>query len=154
MRHAYRLVGDAEQARDVVQDGWGDIVHGLKRLNDAAAFPAWAYQIVTRRAADHIRRNQRGRNLQSTFAAEPREQLISSASIESYADRGPLLTALEKLSPDQQATMHLFYVEGFTTSEISKALSIPTGTVKTRLMHSRQRLKELLEGENRHDCHR
>jgi len=59
--HAYRLAGDKELARDVVQESWSDIVRGLYRLDDPATFPAWAFRIVSRRTADalptHCRRN-------------------------------------------------------------------------------------------------
>jgi len=52
--HAYRLAGDKELARDVVQESWSDIVRGLYRLDDPATFPAWAFRIVSRRTADAL----------------------------------------------------------------------------------------------------
>jgi DNA-directed RNA polymerase specialized sigma24 family protein len=52
LAHAWRLLGgDAEGARDAVQDGWVEIVTGLSRLRDDRAFAAWAYRIVSRRCA-------------------------------------------------------------------------------------------------------
>ena len=59
LSHAYRLMGDREAARDIVQDCWRDIVTGLSRLDDVALFPAWAYRIISRRAADGIRRKSK-----------------------------------------------------------------------------------------------
>ena len=49
LRHAWRVGGDADLAKDAVQDAWIEILRGLARLDDVAAFPAWAYRIVTRR---------------------------------------------------------------------------------------------------------
>ena len=40
LRHAYRLAGDGDDARDIVQDAWADIVKGLPSLKDASVFPA------------------------------------------------------------------------------------------------------------------
>ena len=51
LAHAWRLTGDADLAREAAQDGWVEILRGLGRLRDERAFPAWAYQIVTRRCA-------------------------------------------------------------------------------------------------------
>ena len=60
--HAYRLTSERAQAADAVQDAWTDILRGLPSLDDAAAFPAWAFRIVSRRCARSIRgRQQIGR---------------------------------------------------------------------------------------------
>jgi len=144
--HACRLMGDAELARDVVQEGWGDIAKGLSRLDDAAVFPAWAYRIITRRAADSIRRTQRDRRLTQGFVAEPKPEDNGAAAIEAHADRTPLTKAMASLPPEQSAAIALFYLEDFSVAEIAAALSVPMGTVKTRLMHARRKLRTALEG--------
>jgi len=144
--HASRLMGDAELARDVAQDGWGDIAKGLARLDDAAVFPAWAYRIITRRAADCIRRVQRDRRLADGFATELAPEDNGSAIIEAHADRTPLTKAIASLPPEQRAAIALFYVEDFSVAEIAAALNTPAGTVKTRLMHARRKFRDALEG--------
>jgi len=145
--HACRLTGNAELARDVVQEGWADIVKGLPRLNDAAVFPAWAYRIIARRVADAIRRAQRDRKLVRNYGAEALTQTASSTEMETVADRTPLSQAIAKLPPEQRAAVALFYTEDFSIAEIAAALNIPAGTVKTRLMHARRKLRRALEGE-------
>jgi RNA polymerase sigma-70 factor (ECF subfamily) len=55
-RYAYHLTGDSEAAWDVTQESWLGIIRGISRLNDPAKFRAWAYQIVTNKASDWIRR--------------------------------------------------------------------------------------------------
>jgi len=147
LAHAYRLIGDKELARDIVQDGWSDIVKGLSRLDDVAVFPAWAYRVVSRRTADTIRRIQRQRKIKTFYADQPKRADPSVSSIESRADTQPLLAALMTLPSQQRATMALFYLEGFSVAEISVALSVPVGTVKTRLMNARRKLRVLLEGD-------
>ncbi|MEO7793840.1 MAG: RNA polymerase sigma factor [Thermoanaerobaculia bacterium] len=149
--HAWRLMGDAEAARDVVQDAWTDIVRGLGRLDDAALFPAWAYRIVTRRAADAIRKRVRGRRLDAAHAAiaavTPQVD-DAAARIEAAADSGPLAKAIASLPPDQRAAVALFYLEEFSVAEIAAATGVPAGTVKTRLMHARTKLRAALKGED------
>jgi len=51
LRHALHLTGDADGANDVVQEAWFAIVRGIGRIDDPARFPAWAYRIVTHKAA-------------------------------------------------------------------------------------------------------
>ena len=148
LAHAYRLMGDREAARDIVQDGWGDIVKGVNRLNDVATFPAWAYRIISRRAADSIRRLQRQRKINNASAHEPKPSAVSAASIEAGADSLPLSRAIAKLPAEQRAAIALFYLEGFSVMEISIALSVPVGTVKTRLMTARRKLRAVLEGDS------
>ncbi len=145
--HAFRLSGDEELACDVVQDAWIDIYKGLPGLRDVIVFPAWAYRIVTRRTVDAIRKRQRKRRNAKAMAAEPLDEDRSAAGMEAEADRTPLNAAMAKLSRDQHAAIALHYIEGFTITEIAAALNIPAGTVKTRLMHARRKLRQILEGE-------
>jgi len=152
LAHAYRLTGDAELARDVVQDGWADIVRGLVRLKEPSVFPAWAYRIVTRRAADAIGRAQRKRRTEAAYAQELRAQEpdkpdMSATHMEIGADTSPLHQAIAALPVGQRAVIALYYLEEFSVTEISVALSVPAGTVKTRLMHARKKLRVKLEGD-------
>jgi len=144
--HACRLTGDQELARDVVQEGWGDIVRGLSRLNDATTFPAWAYRIVTRRAADAIRSAQRSRRLNAAYAVEPKLEIEGSEKVEAHTDGAPIRKAMAALPADQRVTIALFYREDFSVAETAAALGVPVGTVKTRLMHARRKIRASLEG--------
>jgi RNA polymerase sigma-70 factor (ECF subfamily) len=146
--HAWRLMGEAEAARDVVQDAWVDIARGLPRLDDASLFPAWAYRIVSRRAADAIREHTRARRLGAAFAAEAPPTDDSAARMVTAADAEPLARAITGLPPEQRATVALFYIEDFSVAEIAAAMSVPAGTVKTRLMHARTKLRTALKGED------
>lgn len=148
--HAYRLLNEREAARDAVQDAWADIAKGILRLDDVRVFPAWAYRIVTRRTADAIRKRQRERRLGAAYAAEQAAKAQSAPPAETGADKAPLQTAIAALPADQRAAIALFYIEDFSVAEIAAALNVPAGTVKTRLMHARRKLREALEGGKAH----
>ena len=146
LAHAWRLTGDADLAREAAQDGWVEIVRGLGRLRDERAFPAWAYQIVTRRCARQIGRVRRARALGAAVAIEP---LVEGESPET-GDPGAsvrLQAALAALPEGQRATVGLFYLEDLSVAEVAVALNVPAGTVKTRLMHARRTLRAVLEGD-------
>jgi RNA polymerase sigma-70 factor (ECF subfamily) len=139
--HAWRLLGDPEQAREAVQDSWAEIVRGLKRLRDDAAFPAWAYRIVSRRCAKLIAKAQRRRQLAQALATEPAADETERTGFER------LRAAVRALPPEQRAAVALFYFEDLSIADTAIALDVPAGTVKTRLMHARRKLRNALEGD-------
>ena len=146
LAHAYRLTGDVEQAKDVAQDAWADIIRDLPKLREVSVFPAWAYRIVTRKAADHIRRAQRKRRTEVAYSDELKVGNDTTLHQEPYVNSGPLSRAIQKLPPQQRAAIALFYLQDLSITEISVALEVPAGTVKTRLMHARNKLRAIMEG--------
>ena len=146
LAHAWRLTGDVDLAREAAQDGWIEIVRGLGRLRDERAFPAWAYQIVSRRCARQVGRLRRERALAAAVAVEP----VAGDAVPDPPDSGTsarLQAALAALPQAQRATVALFYLEDMGVAEVAMALNVPAGTVKTRLMHARRSLRAVLEGD-------
>ena len=58
-----------------------------------------------------------------------------------------LARALAALPPEQRAAVALFHLEDMSIAETAIALNVPAGTVKTRLMHARRKLRAALEGD-------
>ena len=143
--HAWRLTGDVDLAREAAQDGWVEILRGVGRLRDERAFPAWAYQIVSRRCARRIGNLQRDRALAAAAATEPVEVPTPAEQSDAPA-MTRLRTALAGLPPEQRAAVALFHLEDLSVAETAVALNVPAGTVKTRLMHARRKLRAVLEG--------
>jgi RNA polymerase sigma-70 factor (ECF subfamily) len=143
-RHAWRLTGCRDAVPDIVQEAWLAVVQGIHRLDDPACFPRWAYRIVTNKCADWTRRLQRDRKAKHDIARQFGE-ISSSAGNDSGAEVESLHQALESLSGDQRAMLTMFYQDGLSIAAIAEVLSIPEGTVKSRLHHARIRLKKLLE---------
>lgn len=145
--HAYRLTGERDLAADITQEAWLAIIRGIGGLNDTAAFAAWSFRIVTHRCARAIRGRQRRRAGQTTLAAQDGPTSDDTAGHEGRAELAVVSRAMAELPAEQRATLGLFYLEGLRVAEIAVALSVPTGTVKTRLMHARRKLRAKLEGE-------
>jgi RNA polymerase sigma factor (sigma-70 family) len=146
LAHAWRLTGDVDMAREAAQEGWIELQRGLGRLRDERAFPAWAFQIVTRRCARQIGQARRGRALATAAAAEPVEAFTAPEAGDPPA-MARLRADLAALPEDQRAAIALFYLEDMGVAETAIALNVPAGTVKTRLMHARRRLRAALEGD-------
>jgi RNA polymerase sigma-70 factor, ECF subfamily len=140
-RHAWRLTGDENAAWDAIQETWIGISRGLRRLDDPAAFPGWAYQIVSHKCRDWLRRQQRQRQLAELYMAEAQEESRGPAREQNDS----LEEALSQLSGSDRAILSLRYEDSFGTAEIAAILGVPEGTVKSRLFHARKRLKQFLE---------
>lgn len=147
LAHAYRMTGDQEIAKDICQEGWVDIVKNIGRLDDVAAFPAWAFRIVSRRAVDGIRKRQRQRKLSDAYGSDPIASEGKVAADESGVEASVLSRAIAALPAPQRAAIALFYTYDLSIAEIAVALDVPAGTVKTRLMTARKTLRSLLEGD-------
>lgn len=144
LTHAWRLLRDREGARDAVQESWAEMLRALSRLRDEGAFAAWAYRIVSRRCARHIGRVQGERRLVEEMAAAPVEDSVAEPS---SRDVEAVRRAIMTLPPQQQAAIALFYLEDMSVAEVAVALDVPAGTVKTRLLHARRKLRGVLEGD-------
>ena len=144
LRYAARMLGGSgdgpETARDVVQETWLGAIRGLRGLRDPAQFPAWIYGIATRKCADAIRANSRRRRFDTQHAAGTSAP-ESGVAPEHQID---LATAIRELPPMHRAVVHLFYREEMSVDEIASILTIPEGTVKSRLHHARAALKRQL----------
>jgi RNA polymerase sigma factor (sigma-70 family) len=145
-RHAWRLTGDESAAWDVLQEAWIGISRGISRLVDAAAFPAWAYQIVSNKCRDSVRRQQRRREATAMYSEWMQSEKQEAAAIQQQYNS--LKEALEQLSGPDRAVLSLRYEEQFNTAEIACILGIPEGTVKSRLFYARQRLRKYLEEDD------
>lgn len=142
-RFAWRVLRDPERAKDATQEAWVEILRNLRGMDDFAAFPAWAFRIVLRRC-------------QRAFAQAPAPSSIDADEVadadatreaETTAEVAIVLRAIAALPPAQRAAIALFYGEGLGVGEIAIACDIPPGTVKTRLMHARQKVRAILEGK-------
>ncbi len=141
--HARRLCDSADAAQDVVQEAWIEVMRGLGGLRDDYSFLPWALRIVTRRAARVIRGQMADRRLAKDYAVE---QALVPEVAETELPEQALTRAIAQLPRDQAAALALFYLEDMRVAEVAVALDIPPGTVKTRLMLARLKLRVIMEG--------
>lgn len=140
-RTARRLLGNDEAALGAVQEAWVSILRGIRSLRDPARFAPWAFGILRRRCADHIRRAQANR---SRDGDAPPDLCLPPEAEDALSIR----QAFAALPPDQRLAAQLFFVEGLTLAEIAEVQEVPPGTAKTRLFHARRKLKAALSGDD------
>jgi RNA polymerase sigma factor (sigma-70 family) len=129
---------------DVLQRVFYEVWRTHERYDPDRSLRAWVLGIARKRAIDHLRRQRDGvvsldsvREITGEDGREIAERMM-------WADE--VGTALGQLPDLQREVIELAYFQGYTQSEISAALDIPLGTVKTRTARGLQRLAGLLEG--------
>ena len=135
-KYAYRLTGNSEGAWDVTQETWLGIIKGLRKLNDPANFKAWAYRITTNKSADWIKKDKNAKQISTEEIKNHQHKEKKDAGVKEL---------LQKLDMKKRAVISLYYFEELSVPDISVALNIPKGTVKSRLHKARKELKELYQ---------
>jgi RNA polymerase sigma-70 factor (ECF subfamily) len=154
-RRAYRLLGNAADAEDAVQDGLLAAYTHLNQFRGQSQVSTWLTTIVLNCARMQLRR--RPRHLPVSLDESTGELQPVSVS-ERLADHRPnpedecreselsaRLTQLHsQLSPTLRRTFQLRDVDGLSIRETARILGVPTGTVKAHSARARKRLKELM----------
>ena len=143
LRHAERSTGNADAARDAVQETWLTVITTLHKLERQSAFPAWLFGILRHKCADWHRHRARTYRMTKRLSAHAQP----SPADESHSVPDELTKAILRLPPSQRDAVLLFYYEGFSVQEIAEIESAPAGTVKSRLYHARQSLRLALQEE-------
>ncbi len=147
----FRLLNNAEDARDVVQEAFLHAFQALDTFKGDALFFTWLYRIAINTAFS-LKRKQRvslsiHRNREGHAAIEPLD--TSEANQPGYAlDQAEeglrIQQALNRLSPEHRAVLILKDMEGQKYEALAEILQVPIGTVRSRLHRARMELRELL----------
>ncbi len=144
-KHAYWYTKDKDAAKDIVQDCWNVIIIKMNNLRDPNGFKAWATKIVTRKTLDHMKIHKRKQEQLKEHSVVRHTEINTHESVEIEL----VLKAIKQLPQDQQIVLKLFYTQEYSMKEISEILAIATGTVKSRLFHAREKLKEIIKNNKR-----
>jgi len=143
---AYRVLGEAGDAEDIVQESFLSVWRQAERLDPArGSVRSLLMTIVHRRSIDVLRR-RRGRPERALDDAQP---IASSApdpvEFASQAEeRERIQGAMKELPPEQRAAIELTYFGGLTIAEMATREQIPLGTAKSRLRLALERLRKAL----------
>jgi len=142
LRYAQRQLGDAQKAQDAVQVTLEVVCKTIGQLKDPAAFAKWVYQVLQGKSVDLIRSKQRQDKLNAEYTHF--QQTIDHVNNVGIEENSAFSNLLEGLPTEVYQLVHLHYLEGFNMQEISELLSVPAGTIKSRLHHARQLIRNNL----------
>jgi RNA polymerase sigma-70 factor, ECF subfamily len=144
---AYRLTGNEEDARDVVQDAYLRAYRGLRRFRGDARFSTWMYRITANCAATHLARQSRGRHddLDEDFpVADARPEHDPELRAAADYDRDRIARAVAELPPRLRAVVVLRDIYDLPHESIAAELGISEAAAKVRLHRARRKLRERL----------
>jgi RNA polymerase sigma-70 factor (ECF subfamily) len=129
LRYATRLLGDREQARDVVQDTF---VRFMAQPVDAVQGHAveWLFTVCRNRALDVLRKEGRMKRFEEGQA----ERVVTSdprpgRALEEAETHEALLRMIDRLPPNQQEVIRLKFQNGFSYQEIARITDLSIGNV-------------------------
>ena len=141
-RYILSLVRQQHLAEDILQEVFIRIYRKLRWLREPQVFRSWAYQIATRETFRHFKRERRwadrvtDETALKTLPSLPSREEVAPELIE----RLPQLVA--NLSPASRAVIVLYYLHEMSFDETAAVLSIPIGTVKSRLAYGLESLRQ------------
>ena len=147
----YRLLDNADDAQDVVQEAFLNAYQSLRLFKGDAQFFTWLYRIAVNSAIS-LRRKRRVVLTTDTppagrLALEPvdeSEVTNPGHALERAEDERRLQDALNRLTPEYRAVLVLKEIEGLKYEEIAATLQVPIGTVRSRLHRARLELRDQL----------
>jgi len=153
---AYRMLGNVQEAEDIVQETFLRVFANLYRYNENQKFSTWIYRIATNLCIDRLRKrkavysldaempDQEGREYYTTLNSKdptPEQQYVLSETQET------IRRAIDSMPEKYKAVILLRYMHDMSLQEIGEALDMPVTTVKTRVHRGREYLRKKLEGQ-------
>lgn len=146
---AIRVVGEREEAEDVVHDAFVAVWRKIDRFDAArGSLRAWLMTVVRNRAIDRIRARRPGMDLED---ADERSLLRTGPnptweSALRQASASEVRAAMAELPDEQRRAVELAYFEGYTYREVADLTGVPPGTANGRLRLALGKLRDALAG--------
>lgn len=140
-RYATRLVGDADRARDVVQDTFIKLMSQPPAAVDGH-LAEWLFTVCRHRALDILRKEGRMKRfeegeMEKVTGEDPRP----TRQLESEETHDALLRLIDRLPPNQQEVLRLKFQSGFSYKEISRITAHSVSHVGVLIHHAVTRLR-------------
>ena len=142
-----RLLRDRSQSEEVAQEVFLEVWQTATRFDPNKGQAAtWILTMAHRRAVDRVRASQASRNRDTKIGIrdfQPEYDNVAE-SVEVRIEHERVEKAMLRLTELQRQAVTLAYYGGYSHSEVAEMLSIPVGTVKTRLRDGMIRLRDEL----------
>jgi len=155
---AYRMIGDYDEACEVVQEAFLSAYRAIKKFRGDAKFSTWLTGITMNHAKNRLRQIKSRSYHEVTTFDDPVDAASSETVYDTQAQDTPALEQLERneirqkvwecigtLDQDHREVLVLRDIEEFSYEEIGLILKIPDGTIKSRLSRARSALTQCLK---------
>lgn len=155
---ALRMMGNREEAKELSQEVFLSVLESIRELREGAKFESWLMQITLNHCRNRWKYLKRRQYFKTDSLHDPIETEDGEMERQVQAPDGNPEIQIEKkmiqqfvrkgllrLKEEQREMIVLRDLEGYSYEEIGTFLSLPEGTVKSRLHRARMDLKEILE---------
>lgn len=148
--HILNYVPVAADADDICQRSFEKAFREIGNYNPRYAFSTWLYAIAQNEAIDHLRRSRNGLNsvsletpgvLAIAGVVTPEDKIMEDQAV------SELITFIEELPPSYREVAEMRFIRDYAYEDIAEDLSIPLGTVKTRINRARKMLFNMVENK-------
>jgi RNA polymerase sigma-70 factor (ECF subfamily) len=156
---AYRMIGNYEEACDVVQEAFLSAYRAIGKFRGDARFSTWLCGIVLNHARTHLEQRAARSKREAGSLDDPTSPQRGNLMNDPHLQGESVIEQIEKkeietkvqacigcLEGEQREVLVLRDIQGFSYEEIGVMLKLPEGTVKSRLFRARSALKEGLLG--------
>jgi RNA polymerase sigma-70 factor (ECF subfamily) len=150
----YRLVDNAEDAQDVVQDAFLNAYQSLDSFKGDSQFFTWLYRIAINTAISLKRKQRVAYSIRAGRADEGAAEPIDPSDysrpehgLEKAEQERSIQEALNRLSAEHRTVLVLKDIEGQKYDQMAETLGVPIGTIRSRLHRARLELRDLLQRE-------
>jgi len=137
-----RYAGNAEEAEDILQEGFIKIFKKISSFRSEGSFEGWIRRIFVNTSIEHFRRK-----IYLQPISEQEENTLEGKSLsilDKLAERD-IIQLVQQLSPGYRTVFNMYVVEGYTHKEIGEMLGISEGTSKSQLSRAKVILQDLVK---------
>lgn len=143
---AYLILKDRQSADEVVQETVIKMWENLPSLRDSGSLKPWLMRIVVNEAKRQFRKKSISTVSLESVSEIPDDDYNIDELLVQEENHQMLREALSSLSPEQREVIVLRYFSDLTVPEIAAAISIPEGTVKSRISRALDKLYMMVTG--------
>jgi RNA polymerase sigma-70 factor (ECF subfamily) len=146
---AFRMLGDEDMAKDVVQETMVTVWQKISKIKSPGVYKTWLYRIVINKCYDELRKKKRNPEISQDDSAWARlsERISEDTSgIFGNNEIALIISGLtEKLSPKQKAVFILSDLDEMTNDEVAAITGMNKLTVKANLYYARKSIRNMLK---------
>lgn len=150
--YLYRLVGNKEEAEDLLQNVFVKVYRNIKRFDTKRKFSSWIYRIAHNEAVNFLKKRGKKKFVSWEDISTAKDKIVTSSGERSPLDvwlrnerKKEVQDALKKIPEKYQEVLALRYFLGKSYEEISKALKKPVNTVGTLLNRAKKKLLQTIK---------
>lgn len=145
---AFRFVGHAGDAEDIVQEAFVRLWKNLHQYRPAVKLTTWLYRIIANLCLDLLK-SRPEKQRRSAVSLDHSLVMATPGTPEDHLQQQELMDAIraaaDELTPVQRAVFVLRDLEELSVDEVSDILSMPAGNVKSNLYYARRKVGEHLK---------